>query len=109
MMSKRAGVGIGVAVVLLAALGVCIFATSWDGMDEQHSIPFNGNGENGDHSSAYVDPTDPDNEELNHNSLNWQVFEHYGPLLIILALLMFGAMVGGICISREENETDDTD
>lgn len=107
MMSKRAGASVGVAVVLLVAFGACIFATSWDGMDTQHSIPFNGeDGNNAD--SAYIDPNDQD-RGLKENSLNYQVFEHYGPLLIVLALLMFGAMVGGICISREENETDDTD
>ncbi len=107
MMSKRAGASIGVAVVLLIALGACIFATSWAGMDTQHSIPFNG-GDGHDSDSAYVDPSDED-QGLKENSLNYQVFEHYGPLLIVLAMLMFGAMVGGICISREENETDDTD
>lgn len=107
MMSKRAAAGIGVAVVLLAVFGACIFATSWDGMDTQHSIPFNG--EDGNNaSSAYVDPDDKD-QGLKENSLNFQVFEHYGPLLIVLALLMFGAIVGGICIAREENESDDSD
>ncbi len=107
MMSKRAGAGIGIAVVLLVALGACIFATSWDGMDTPHSIPYNGEPGH-DSDSIYVDPDDHD-QGIKENSLNYQVFEHYGPLLIVLALLMFGAMVGGICISREENETDDTD
>ena len=50
-----------------------------------------------------------DDGTLKENSLNYGVFEAYGPLLIVLALLMFGAMVGGICVAREEVENDDTD
>ena len=105
MMSKRAAAGIGVVVVLLVALGACIYATSWDEYNNSPSpIPYNG--ESGTDSGSIYDET---TKELSHNSLNYQIFEHYGPLLLVLALLMFGAMVGGICVAREENETDDTD
>lgn len=103
MMSKRAAAGVGVAVVLLVALGACIYATSWDGMDSPSSIPFNG--EAGQNADSIYDPAG----DLKENSLNYQVFEKYGPLLIVLSLLMFGAMVGGICVAREEVENDDTD
>ena len=103
MMSKRAGAGIGVAVVLLVALGACIYATSWDGMDEPTPIPYNGEAGMNAPSNTHDDGT------LKENSLNYGVFEAYGPLLIVLALLMFGAMVGGICVAREEVENDDTD
>ena len=103
MMSKRAGAGIGVAVVLLIALGACIYATSWDGMDEPPAIPYNGEAGMNAPSNTNDDGT------LKENSLNYGVFEAYGPLLIVLALLMFGAMVGGICVAREEVENDDTD
>ena len=104
MMSKRAGAGIGVAVVLLVALGACIYATSWDNMnDEPTSIPYNGTDGMNAESNTNDDGT------LKENSLNYGVFEAYGPLLIVLALLMFGAMVGGICVAREEVENDDTD
>ena len=49
------------------------------------------------------------NGELVENSLAYTVFEKYGIVLLPLALLMFGAMIGGVCISREEVESDDTD
>ena len=103
MMSKRAGAGIGVAVVLLVALGACIYATSWDGMAEPTPIPYNGEAGMNAPSNTNDDGT------LKENSLNYGVFEAYGPLLLVLALLMFGAMVGGICVAREEVENDDTD
>jgi len=92
-MNKRLALGAVVAVALVAVLAVGIYATTWDmPNDEPQSITY--------------DPAD-DVEELDHNTLNYQIFEHYGPLLIVLALLMFGAMVGGICIAREEIETDE--
>ena len=92
-MSKRLALGAAVAVALVAVLAVGIYATAWD-------MP------NDTPQSITYDPAD-DVEELDHNTLNYQIFEHYGPLLIVLALLMFGAMVGGICIAREEIENDE--
>ncbi|MBQ2762827.1 MAG: hypothetical protein IJF47_03825 [Candidatus Methanomethylophilaceae archaeon] len=52
-------------------------------------------------------PFHPENGELAENSLNYQLFENYGGLLLVLGILMFGAMVAGICISREEADSDD--
>ncbi|MCL2711788.1 MAG: hypothetical protein FWD37_00730 [Methanomassiliicoccaceae archaeon] len=43
---------------------------------------------------------------LGPDSINIQLFEHYGPLLLILALLMFGAILGGVYIAREDEEDD---
>jgi len=56
----------------------------------------------------FVGTTDEDGN-MDTNSLNYALFEKYGPLLLILALLMFGAMIGGVCIAREEGEHNDTD
>ena len=59
-------------------------------------------------------PTDGDDtiwagdEELKENSLGFAIFEKYGIVLIPLAALMFGAMVAGVVISREEVEIDDS-
>ena len=50
-----------------------------------------------------------ENGDLREDSLAYTVFEKYGLVLIPLALLMFGAMIGGVCISREEVEGDDSD
>ena len=45
-----------------------------------------------------------DGDELSQNSLPYVIFEQYGFVLIPLAILMFGAMVGGVVISKEEVE-----
>lgn len=36
------------------------------------------------------------------------LFEGYGPLLLILGALMFGAIIAGVTISKEEDDTDDS-
>lgn len=102
--SKKKAVGAVVAVVLLAVLAVGIFSVDWGdymGSDEPVEQP--------------TFPTDDDDSiwdesgDLKENSLAYTIFEKYGLMLIPLALLMFGAMVGGVVISREEAEIDDTD
>lgn len=48
------------------------------------------------------------NEILMKESINYQLFETWGPVLFVLGILMFGAMIAGICISKEErNEGGD--
>ncbi|MCL2509479.1 MAG: hypothetical protein FWF07_00160 [Methanomassiliicoccaceae archaeon] len=97
-MNKKIAIGIGVAATLLAVFAIAVIATEWDNYvtnDSPESIDFTGQ-------------TDASGV-MEHNSLNYALFESYGPLLLILALLMFGAMIGGVCIAREECEHDDTD
>jgi len=89
--------GATVAVLLLVVLTVSIYETQWDDYmtnDSPENIPF-------------VDDVD-DEDNLDESSLNYALFEDYGPLLLVLAILMFGAMIGGVCIAREEVEQDDT-
>ena len=97
-MNKKVAIGVGVSVMLLAMLAISVVATDWDDHvtnDSPGSIDFTGE-------------TDASGN-MNKNSLNYALFEKYGPLLLILALLMFGAMIGGVCIAREEAEHDDSD
>lgn len=100
---KKKAVGTAVAVVLLAVLAVGIFSVDWsdymgsDAPQEQPTFPT-------DDGDSIWD----DNGELKENSLAYTIFEKYGLILIPLALLMFGAMVGGVVISREEVESDDS-
>lgn len=96
-MNKKVAIGICVSALLLTVLAASVIATDWDDYvtnESPEGIPFDGE----------VD----DDGNLDPNSLNYALFEKYGPLLLILALLMFGAMIGGVCIAREEEDTDDT-
>jgi len=95
-MNKKIVVGVCVAAALLAVFGLGIMATDWSFLpnDSPESIDFSG-----------IDDTG----NLNPESLNYALFEKYGPLLLVLAVLMFGAMIGGVCLAREESEHDDTD
>lgn len=96
-MNKKIAVGIGVAALLLVVCGASIFETDWDDYTNEspENIPFTG----------VVD----EEGNIDENSLNYNIFEKYGPLLLVLALLMFGAIIGGVCIAREEEDNDDTD
>ncbi|MDO5862485.1 MAG: hypothetical protein Q4Q58_06825 [Thermoplasmata archaeon] len=102
--SKKKAVGVTVAVVLLAVLVIGICSVDWsdyttsDEPVEQPTFPT-------DDSDSIWD----ENGDLKEDSLAYVIFEKYGLILIPLALLMFGAMVGGVVISREEAEIDDSD
>ncbi len=97
-MNKKVAGGVGVAALLLIVCVGAVFATQWDNhmtYDEPQSIPF-------------TNVVDDDTSLLNPESLNYNLFEKYGPVLLIMAVLMFGAMIGGVCIAREESDDDDT-
>lgn len=56
-----------------------------------------------------VDVGTDDSGVLQENSIAHVIFEKNGALIFVLAILMFSAMIGGVCISREEVDTDDSD
>ncbi len=102
-MNKKVLLGGAVSALLLIVLVVGVATVDWDdytASDVPNEVP--------------VFPTDDqdsiwdDNGELKEESLSYTVFEKYGVILLPLALLMFGAMVGGVCIAREEVESDDS-
>ena len=104
MTNKKIVVGATVSVILLAVLVIGIATVNWD--DHTSSdVPIN----NPDIDTDGPDSIYDENGDLKENSLAYAVFEKYGLVLIPLALLMFGAMIGGVCISREEVEGDDSD
>ena len=53
-------------------------------------------------------PVGPEDGVLSENSISYALFEENGPILLVLAVLMFGAIIGGVYIAREDDE-DDTD
>ncbi|MEA4977375.1 MAG: hypothetical protein VB016_02315 [Methanomassiliicoccaceae archaeon] len=97
MMSKRTIYGIVTAVIVMVALTFAVFATGWGDIvtyDWPQSMPtFN--------------PIDGSGNLL-AGSLTYVVFETYGPIVALLALIMFGAMVGAICVAKEEVDDDDS-
>ena len=98
-MNNKTVIGLAVSVMLLTVLVASVAATDWSEHvtnDTPGSIDF-------------VGGVDEETGDIDHNSLNYALFEAYGPLLLILALLMFGAMIGGVCIARERGESDDSD
>ena len=100
-MSKRRYKGLIVAGILIVVLVVAIMTTDFaPAYDTPQGLP--SYGETGTHDDA-LSSFDRDGN-LKENSLAFAIFEQYGFVLIPLALLMFGAMVGGVVISKEEVE-----
>ncbi len=98
-MSKRAYKGILVAGLLLVVLvGAIMIADFNTANDSPQGVP------------SFTTSHDEDlniydgGGNLKPNSLPYAIFEKYGFVLIPLAILMFGAMVGGVVISKEEVE-----
>ena len=85
-MNKRAAVGAVIALVVICGLAASAITYDWGTDGGPQSVPF-GLDENG---------------ELPVNSINYQMFEVWGPVLLILGTLMFGAIIAGVCISKEE-------
>lgn len=88
------------AIVMIAAVGSIGIFTQWEdlntGVDytdgvREEAIPF----------------TPEEDGALKENSLNAALFEEYGAVIIVLGIVMFTAMIAGVCISREEEDSDD--
>lgn len=97
MMTKRKMIGAAVAVLALTVLASAVFATGWGDLvvnDSPERLPT---------FDAYEN-----DDELSTESLTYVVFETYGPIVALLSLIMFGAMVGAICVAKEEFDDDDS-
>ena len=88
MINKRNAV-IGIlALVVVCGIAAAAITYDWGTDGGPTAVPF-GLDENG---------------ELQDNSINYQMFEVWGPVLLILGTLMFGAIIAGVCISKEEEK-----
>ena len=87
-MNKRNAVIAIVALVALCGIAAGAITYDWGTDGGPQSVPFGLDG----------------NGELPVNSINYQMFESWGPVLLILGTLMFGAIIGGVCISKEEEK-----
>ena len=92
-MNRKKFIGVSIAALLVIAMGVAVVTYDWGFGDEPQEIPF--------------EPAD--DGTLSINSLNYQLFEEHGALLLALGILMFGALVGASCVAREEVDEDDSD
>ena len=90
------------AIVMIASVASIGIFTEWNDLgtgvayvdsppEEDNAIPF----------------TPGEDGVLAPGSLNAVLFDQYGVLIIVLGIVMFTAMVAGVCISREEEDTDD--
>ena len=84
--------GIAIAAVLMGMLStVVLFGDMDDYKDkEPGSVQF----------------TPDDSGDLDTDSLPYMLFEDYGAVLLVLAILMFGAIIGGAYIAKEDDEDD---
>lgn len=90
---KKKAVGAAMAVLVMAVLGSAVLMYDWGFTSDPQEVPFAPAGDG----------------TLSAGSLNFTLFDVYGPLLLILGILMFGAMIGASCVAREEVDEDDSD
>ena len=103
--AKRKAIGATVAVAIFAVLAISVLSVNWADYTESdvpNELP---TFVTDDDDSIY---TDDSKETLREDSLAYSIFEKYGIIMVPLAVLLLGAMIGGVVISREEVEHDDS-
>jgi NADH:ubiquinone oxidoreductase subunit 6 (subunit J) len=93
MNRKALLIGIVIAAVVLVMLSAAVLSGDFGALND-----------NGPSKTPFV----PEESGLSDESLPFVLFEGYGPVLLVLAILMFGAIIGGAYIAKEDDE-DDTD
>ncbi|NLL94455.1 MAG: hypothetical protein GX224_01660 [Thermoplasmatales archaeon] len=91
---NRKAVGIALACALAVLMVSAVATYDWDYDDT---------------APTGIDVGADDTGTLQENSIAYVIFEKHGVLTFVLAVLMFSAMIGGVCISREEVDSDDSD
>lgn len=94
MNKVKTAVGLILGVAILAIFAGAVLTGDWNQTYD------------GDYEGAPFNPDTPEGEELNEGSINYQMFEVYGPLLLVLAMMMFGAIIGGVYIAKEDDDND---
>lgn len=79
-------IALGMAVILIGGF----IAADWNTFDEPQSVPFA-----------------PEDGELPHDSINYVLFEEWGPIMLVLGAVMFGAIIAGVTLSKEEDEEEE--
>lgn len=96
----NAKIAAGIAALVVIMMGAVAIGTDWQELGyntddvPEEKVPFH--------------PNESDNvDDYRENSLNGVLFEKYGAIMLVIGALMFGAMIAGVCISREEDDSDD--
>ena len=84
MNKKAVAVGALLAVAMIFILTMMILSNGWTG-DEITPVPYG---------------PEPD-------GLSWALFETYGPMMVLVSALLFGAIIAGAAIARGEKKEDD--
>jgi len=94
MVKRTMLIGVAIAATVLVMFAAITLSDDMKGFEgkEPNGVPF----------------TPEDDGTLDTGSLPYVLFEEYGPVLLVLAILMFGAIIGGAYIAKEDDE-DDTD
>ena len=80
-------IALGMAAILIGGF----IAADWQTYDEPQAVPFA-----------------PDaGGDLSHDSINYVLFEDWGPIMLVLGAVMFGAIVAGVTLSKEEDEEEE--
>lgn len=91
-MSKNAVIGGVVALAMVCILAGAVISYEWNtNGNGPEKVPFGPN----------------DDGTLQENSLNYQLFEKWGPVMLVLGSLMFGAIIAGVCISKEKEKDEE--
>ena len=89
-MDKKYVIGAAIGITMAIMLCGVMLDTDWNTNDEMSDIPF-----------APEEGTDF------KDTLNYAIFEEYGPILLVVGMLLFGAIIGGAAVSREEEDEHD--
>ncbi|HIJ00545.1 MAG TPA: hypothetical protein HA366_03305 [Candidatus Methanomethylophilaceae archaeon] len=85
-MNKKIMIGLTLTVLLGALLIGTAVTVDWGAGDEIHAIPFN-----------------PPEGEIS-DTLNQVLFDEYGAVVMVMAVLMFSAIIGGVFLAKEDWE-----
>lgn len=92
-MSKKAIMGGVVALAMMAIIVIGVATVDWgfEKNEEPSSVPF---------------APDADGN-LSENSINYVLFEEWGPVMLILGAVMFGAIIAGVTLSKEDEDEEE--
>ena len=92
-MSKKAVLGgvFAVAMAVIIIAGVLSVDWGFEENEEPASVPF----------------APDDTGKVAENSINYVLFEKWGPIMLILGAVMFGAIIAGVTLSKEDEDTEE--